>query len=382
MKALIDKVKKEAAGRAVVMPVFGDAESMATALVAVKACGGDKVNAIHIDHGMLRKGECDAIRSSLARIGVKNVIFLSLEKAFMISSVRMDDGRVAGPLASTCAPTEKRSIVASSLEKIYKSAAIENFGEDVYMLGVHSVGGESLDFGGDAEKIAREAEADELLIRQPFPLQGLSIRMVCNESPIAVTTEQRDTLESLVNDASGGKFASKLVPYRSVGICDGVRSYKSMAVICGAENADFVNAADLAKKINGELGFVNRVLVRVDSVNKKFFLHGSPMHISKETLDTVREADAVVAEELKNIGAVQFFAVLLPFASNMKKKYSVAIRAISTSDFKTAKALVPTVDFDASVLKNAASKIKDALPAVDMVLYDITQKPPAAIEFE
>ena len=154
-----------------------------------------------------------------------------------------------------------------------------------------------------------------------------------------------------------------------------------MAVICGAQTCNFVDAADIARKIDGELGFVNRVLVRTDSLDKNFQLHGSPMYISKETLATVRIADAIVADEFKSTGAVQFFAVLLPFSSNMKK-YSVAIRAVSTSDFKSAKALVPTVDFDATVLESATRRIKEALPAVDMVFYDITPKPPAAIEFE
>lgn len=382
MELLIDKVKRYAAGRAVVMPVFGDAESMATVAVALKACGSDNVHVIHIDHGLLRDGECEAIRTSLAHMGVKNTVFLSLEKAFMISSARMEDGHVAGPLQTACDPAEKRNIVFSTLKKIFKSTVEEQLGKDVCMLGVHSVGGEGLDFGGKAEEIARENGVDEFLIRQPFPFQGLAIRMLCNESPIAVTTEQRTMLESLVTTERGDKFSSKLVPYRSVGIRNGVRSYKSMAVICGVGDSDFSDAAEIAQKVYTNLSYVNRVIVRADSMDKVSFLHGSPMHISKETLDTLRKADAIVAKEFNNTSAVQFFAVLLPFASNTQKKYSVAIRAVSTSDFKSAKALVPAKDFDVSVLRNTAKCIKEALPEVDMVLYDITPKPPAAIEFE
>ncbi|MBQ6893439.1 MAG: GMP synthase (glutamine-hydrolyzing), partial [Clostridia bacterium] len=74
METLISTIKEISAGRAVVLPVFGDAESMATAYLAVKALGGDKVNAVHIDHGMLRHGETKAVRASLERIGVGNII--------------------------------------------------------------------------------------------------------------------------------------------------------------------------------------------------------------------------------------------------------------------------------------------------------------------
>lgn len=383
MKSFICKVKEMSAGRAVVLPVFGDAESMATAYIAVKALGGDKVNAIHIDHSMLRLGEAKAVLSSLKKIGVGNVISVSLDKFFLISSVKAADGRVIGPLSTVCDPSDKRCIVATAIEREYKRIVGERFGTDIFMLGVHSVGGPSLGIGSRAADIAREAGADEFLIRQPFPMQALSIRMLCNDSAIALTTEQRTALEAEVAKYSDGKFAAKLVPFRSVGVRDGVRSYKSMAVLSGGDaNSDFSKAAQISADIDKKLPFINRVLLRVDSDAKARTYHGSPMHISKETLDVIRTADAVVAEEFACTKAVQFFAVLLPFVADKQKRYSVAIRAVDTADFENATALVPGVDFDIDILKQTASRIKDALPSVDTVLYDITSKPPAAIEFE
>ncbi|MBQ8837475.1 MAG: hypothetical protein IJ002_08240 [Clostridia bacterium] len=381
MEKLIDKIKELSAGRAVVMPVFGDAESMATAAVCVSALGGDRVNAVHIDHGMLRKGERTAVRTSLEKIGVGNVISVDLDKFFLISSVKTSDGRVIGPLSTVCDPSDKRSIVAIAVEKEYRRVVKENFKSDICMIGVHSVGGTPLDFGNRAAEIARKAGADEFLLRQPFPLQALAIRMLCNDYAIALTTAQRVALEVVVSQYGG--FAAKLIPFRSVGVHDGVRSYKSMAVLSGdGADTNFKKAAEVAAAIDEKLGYINRVLVSVDCDAKAPTYHGSPMHISKETLRVLREADAVVAEEFACTKAVQFFAVLLPFVANKEKRYSIVIRAIKTNDFETAEALIPAEDFDANILKRTAEKIKYAVPSVDMVFYDITSKPPAAIEFE
>ena len=203
------------------------------------------------------------------------------------------------------------------------------------------------------------------------------------QHPQAVTTEQRNALSEFVQSVCGDRFFAKLVPLRSVGVRDGVRSYKSMAVLSfdGTDN-DFETAASLAHVIDRKLPFVNRVVCRIDSNKKESTYHAAPMHITKETVGVIREVDAIVAEELCDIGATQFFAVLLPYVEDRQKTYSVAIRAVKTDDFKTATALVPGVDFDIAVLKRTSELIKKAVESIDMVFYDITSKPPAAIEFE
>ena len=382
METFINKVRELSAGKAVVLPAFGDAESMATAYVAVKALGGDKVSAVHIDHGMLRRGEAKAVRASLSKIGVGNIISVSLDKFFLISSVKTDDGRVIGPLSTVCDPDEKRVLVSTAIEREYKRIVDERFGDSVFRLGVHSVGGASIGIDNCAAKIAKEAGADEFLICQPFPLQALSIRMLCNDSAIAVTTEQRTALDNTVS-VYGGQFKAKLIPFRSVGVRDGVRSYRSMAVLSGGgTDKAFYIASQISANIDKKLPFINRVLFRADSDEKATTFHGGPMHISKDTLDALRTADAIVAEEFACTKAAQFFAVLLPFVADKSKRYSVGIRAVDTADYTTATALVPGVDFDINILKKTAARIKDALETVDMVLYDVTSKPPAAIEFE
>ena len=283
-----------------------------------------------------------------------------------------------------CVPAEKREIILFALERVYNEAVKSFNRNDLAVFGSSSVGGESLiEIGERAAQIALDAGADESLVRQPFPTQSLAIRMICNDSVIALTTAQRDGLYSTVERCSN-EFSSRLVPLRSVGILNGERTYKSMAVLShNGIKTDFEKAFEIADKIAEKLNYINRVVCRIDTDEHTYPYHCRPLHLCKSGLDILRIADEVVAEEFKNTPAAQFFAVLLPLSANNEMQYSVVIRVISTTDYKTARALVPGKDFSLSVLKTAAGRIKTELgESIDMVLYDITSKPPAAIEWE
>ncbi len=384
MNSLIDTIKYKAAGRAVVMPVFGDAESLAAVALCVKALSKENVYCVHIDHGMLRKNEARKIKKYIENLGIEHAAFVKFENAFLISTVKNDDGRIVGPLSTVCTPSEKREIVFSAMNRIYKDA-VDGFGAcDLFVTGMHTIGGESIAEVGDcAADIARQAGADESLLRQPFPMQAFSIRTLCHKSVIALTTEQREKVYNTAKEISND-VSARLVPLRTVGIHEGVRTYKSMALLADkGSDSDFDKLFDIAKRFDEEVSFVNRVVCRVDCDSHDFPYHSRPSHLFNEGFDILRISDDIVAEEFDKTGATQFFAVLLPIVENTEKRYSVVIRAVSTRDFKTARALVPGKDFPREALAAAAKRIKEALnETVDMVLYDITSKPPAAIEWE
>lgn len=366
------------------MPVFGDAESLATLALCVRALSKEKVFCVHIDHGMLRENETAKVEKFIKNLGVENAVFVKCDAAFLISTAKTADSRIVGPLSSVCIPAEKREIILSAINRIYNDAAASFGVSDLYVTGMHSVGGESIaEVGAIAADIAREEGADESLLRQPFPMQALAIRMLCHKSVIALTTEQRDAVWDIAHSICDS-VSARLVPLRSVGIRDGVRSYKSMALLSdkGADS-DFEKLFDIAVKFDEKIPFVNRVVCRVDSDSHAYPYHCRPLHLCKEGFDILRVADAIVAKEFDKTSAAQFFAVLLPLVENTEKLYSIVIRAVSTADFKTARALVPGKDFPKDLLEVAARRIKEALhDSVDMVLYDITSKPPAAIEWE
>lgn len=106
--------------------------------------------------------------------------------------------------------------------------------------------------------------------------------------------------------------------------------------------------------------------------------------VTEEKLDVVREANAIVEEELiERYKPWQTFAALLEKGTGVKGDirvhgWIIAVRAVSSRDGMTAEAM----EIPWEVLRRIESRITSQIPAVTRVLYDLTPKPPATIEFE
>ena len=108
--------------------------------------------------------------------------------------------------------------------------------------------------------------------------------------------------------------------------------------------------------------------------------------ITWEKLELLRDADAIFREELEKAGAVsnQYFAVLTDVRSvgvmGDARTYgrTIALRAVTTDDFMTAE--WTRLPFE--VLERSSSRITNEVPGVSRVVYDITSKPPATVEWE
>lgn len=106
--------------------------------------------------------------------------------------------------------------------------------------------------------------------------------------------------------------------------------------------------------------------------------------VTEEKLEVVREANAIVEEELvEQFAPWQTFAALLEKGTGVKGDnrvhgWIIAVRAVQSRDGMTAEA----VELPWEVLRKIESRITGEIPAVSRVLYDITPKPPATIEFE
>jgi len=110
--------------------------------------------------------------------------------------------------------------------------------------------------------------------------------------------------------------------------------------------------------------------------------------VTKQRLDVLREADAIVVGEIKRAGlyrqTAQAFAVLLPVQSvgvmGDARTYAdvVAVRSIDTEDFMTA----DWSHLPYELLARISTRIINEVKGVNRVVYDISSKPPATIEWE
>lgn len=110
--------------------------------------------------------------------------------------------------------------------------------------------------------------------------------------------------------------------------------------------------------------------------------------VTQEKVDTLQEADAIFREEIANAGLDrdiwQYFAVLTDMRSvgvmgdERTYDHTIALRAVTSVDGMTADwARIPP-----DVLEKISSRIVNEVPHINRIVYDITSKPPATIEWE
>ncbi|MCL4322506.1 MAG: glutamine-hydrolyzing GMP synthase [Deltaproteobacteria bacterium] len=110
--------------------------------------------------------------------------------------------------------------------------------------------------------------------------------------------------------------------------------------------------------------------------------------VDKNKLNTLRQADTIVTEEIKKSGLEdkvwQSFPVLIPVKTvgvmGDKRSYEslIALRVVSSSDGMTA----DFVKLDYDILRTISARIISEVKGINRVVYDITSKPPSTIEWE
>lgn len=418
----VKMIRERVGNNKVVVLVSGGVDSAVTAALLVKALPPENVFAIHIDHGLMRKNESDLICENLHKLGLINMKRVNAEKEFFYGKVDADgNGTEIGPLAETTDPEMKRKIIGSMFIKVTHDAVSElGIDLDNTFLAQGTLRPDLIESGNpdvsgyahkikthhnDVDMVRRARERgliietnwdwhkdevrrvtrmlgldEEIASRQPFPGPGLGVRMICSEAnPPEKDPEKQAEIASFCESHN---VKSYLAPILSVGVQGDCRSYKTLVTLFGDSHPDWNNIFTLAKEIPNKFSYVNRVAYCVYK-DEGYDMHSDGLHVCRDAADILREADSAVTSNIMNPKIAQCFAVLIPLSCSKGKRYAIAIRAVVTSDFMTARSAIPGSDFSMEALDRTVEEIKTACGKdISMIFYDVTGKPPATVEWE
>jgi GMP synthase (glutamine-hydrolysing) len=398
------EVQKEVGERKVFMLVSGGVDSSVAFTLLNKVLGPERVQGLLVDTGLMRKGEVELIQKAFGDLGITNLHVEDASTEFF------------SKLEGAYEPEQKRKIIGDTFLAVQKrvSERMNLRIEDGWMLGQGTIYPDTIETGGTkhADHIKthhnrvdavqkmieqglvveplKELYKDEvrelgeelglpaeLVWRHPFPGPGLGVRILCaqeaSEAPPAAAERMR----------AHGLPAFAPLPVRSVGVQGDGRTYRHAIALfqvqpCRVTPENLRLATVVPNGIDGTFDF-NRVLLCTSHPEAPAFVF-SPGYLTPERADLLREADDAVNRVMREADLYahiwQFPVVLLPFGTR-KGGQSVVLRPISSTDAMTANAFV----LEEAVLRQMTDAIL-AIPGIDLVFLDLTNKPPATIEWE
>lgn len=390
-----NEVKKEVGDKRVFMMVSGGVDSSVAFTVLNEVIGSHRVQGLLVDTGMMRKNETRAIMNAFDLFGIENLEVVDASEEFFANLKGVYD------------PEEKRKIIGETFLTVQKRASEEMHlkMEDGWMFGQGTIYPDTIETGGTqhadkikthhnrVEAVQRMIEAGQvieplkdlykdevrklgeeiglshdLVWRHPFPGPGLGVRILCAEQAF-------DADADLELDVP-----HKALPVRSVGVQGDGRTYRhAVALFSPTPSVVDPHFMELATSIPNTHRAFNRVLQCTSHAIAPEFVF-TPGYVDRKRADLLRDADDIVYDEMHRAGLYekiwQFPVVLLPFGTT-EGGQSIVLRPIESQEAMTANAVALPED----VVKNMTEKILQ-LPGIDCVFLDLTNKPPATIEWE
>ncbi len=285
----VEAVRKQVGDKKVLLALSGGVDSSVVAALLIKAIGKQLV-CVHVNHGLMRKGESEQVIDVFAKQLDANLIYIDATDRYLEK------------LAGVAAPEEKRKIIGGEFIRIFEEEARKLEGIEFLAQGTiypdiiesdgvkahHNVGGlpEDLQFElvepvkllykDEVREVGRALGLPSAMVdRQPFPGPGLGVRCLG-----AIT---RDRLEALREaDAIlreefdiaglGGKVWQYFIAvpdFKSVGVRDGKRYEGWAAIIRAVNTTDAMSATveeipypvlhKITARITSEVEGINRV---------------------------------------------------------------------------------------------------------------------------
>ena len=388
----LDSITKKVGDKKVFMLVSGGVDSSVAYVLLAKALGPERIYAMYVDTGFMRKNESEEIKKFLKTAGVTDLhVEYAAEEYFMA-------------LKNVYEPEQKRKIIGDKFLEIQRRVAQElNLNPDEWLLGQGTIYPDTIESGGtknadkikthhnrvpEIEEMIRQGKIiepikelykdevrmvgrklglpDEMVDRHPFPGPGLAVRCLCAE-----------VAESCSAEVEAEGYKTNVLPIQSVGVQGDERTYRHPAILEG--DHDWEKLRKLSPQITNKYSEINRVMFAASGPITSISV--TPSYLTEERIATLQEADQLVMDFIRETdkeGLVwQCPTVLLPISINAEGKESIVIRPVSSTEAMTAN--FTELPWDG--VQRLAEKLMQ-LPNISAVFYDITNKPPGTIEWE
>ncbi len=398
----VERVRDRVGERSVFLLASGGVDSTVAAKLLGLALGPERLHLLHIDNGLMRRGESREVVAALGELG------LGAHLEFVDAS-----GDFLAALDGLVEPEAKRRVIGDTFIAVFEREA-RRLGIEEHLLAQGTIYPDTIETGGTrradtikthhnrvpviAEMIAAgrivEPLADlykvevrelglelgvprEQVFRHPFPGPGLGVRLLCSTGePDRTDFAAIEPAVSAVAARTG--LAAHALPILSVGVKADLRSYEHPVLISG--EATWERLRRVAGALLEAVPHVNRCLWWLGA--------GAPTRIrplgatvTRERLDLLREADAIVMGALVRFGLYdsiwQCPTVLVPLEIDGRGRELVIVRPVHSERAMTA----TPAELPAAVRAELAVRLLP-LPGVSGLALDITTKPPGTIEWE
>ena len=286
----VAEIQEQVGGRKVLLALSGGVDSSVVAALLIKAIGKQLV-CVHVNHGLLRKGEPEQVVEVFRNQMDANLIYVDAVERFL------------DKLADVAEPEKKRKIIGAEFIRVFEEEARKQEGIEFLAQGTiypdiiesdgvkahHNVGGlpEDLKFElveplkflyKDEVRVVGKALGlpDNMVFRQPFPGPGLGVRCLgaITRERLEIVRESDAILrEEFEKNGLAGKvwqYFTAVPDFRSVGVVDGARTFAFPVILRAVNTVDAMTATvekvpfelleHITERITHEVPGVNRVL--------------------------------------------------------------------------------------------------------------------------